>query len=188
MEAGDLELLAESTYSEWAPPSKIVREEGIEIHLIPNLRTLEQVGKSMGRWIIAIRASLRSNYTRFQFAVAHGRGHIALLEAGFPVEEHREDWCDYFAAAMIIPRRMVRDDAVELARVHKTTETLANLRIGEVLREPVAVITPQVVRARGEAQWPEERVLRGWERKPGPGLVATRLGDDRKRTLIRRAV
>ena len=79
----------------------------------------------------------------------------------------------------------MRDDASELARLHKTTETLANLRIGEVLREPVAVITPQLVRARGEAQWPDERTLRAWGRRPGPGLVATWLGDDRKRVLLR---
>lgn len=187
----DLESLAEEARAraglgprEWAPPTKVARLCGYRVILVPNLRTRGMRGTVNGERIIGIRASLP--YGERQDACGHEHFHDLFDDAGVKLEpEFEEAACDYGSAALVIPRGFVRDDAEELAVRHKTSETLANLRIGEVLGEPVAVVAPLTVRARGEAQWPEKTLLRAWARSPRPGLKSVRLHDDRSRFLIR---
>ena len=188
----DLESLVDDAYAraglrrgELVPPTKLARLLGYEVHFVPNMRTMGSRARLEGRKIIGVRSSLL--FAGRQHTTGHELGHELLEEAGVGPHEYTEEDCDYLGAAMVIPRRCVRDDAQALALSHKTSETLALLRIGEVLGEPVAVVAPLTVRARGEAQWPEPSVLRSWSRRPRPGLRAVRLQDDRQRIALRTA-
>lgn len=189
MELGDLERVAESGYETPGVPTKVARDLGIEVRWVPHLRTLGASGRLAGRAIIAVRSSL--SFVRRQFVVAHELGHYLLGREGVPSSEQREEWCDYVGAAIQMPRQAFRARAGEvernwaqLALDFHVTETSAALRTAETTGEPMAVVCPHHVYARGEAQWPEETTLRRWARQGGPGLRTARLGDDRRRTVV----
>lgn len=186
----ELERVAESSYVEPAVPTKIARILGIEVRWVPGLRTLGVLGKVAGKTVIAVRASLP--FARRQHVVGHELGHLLLAREGVPVEEQREEWCDYIGAAIQMPRAIFRRRAREaqcnwtqLALDFHVTETSAALRVAEVSGDPMAVVCPHRVYARGEAQWPEETTLRRWARHGGPGIKTARLWDDRRRTVVR---
>jgi hypothetical protein len=189
MESGDLERIAESAYETPGVPTKVARELGIEVRWVPHLRMLGASGKLAGRTIIAVRSSL--SFIRRQFVVAHELGHYLLSREGVPSAEQQEDWCDYVGAAIQMPRGAFRRRSAEtgqnwtqLALDFHVTETSAALRRAETTGEPMAIVCPHRVYARGEAQWPEETTLRRWARQGGPGLRTARLGDDRRRTVV----
>lgn len=142
-------------------------------------------------WRIYVRRGL--SVERRAFAIAH-----ELAEWWLRVRENYsggdvEGAANYLAAAVMSPRRAFQralsehgSDFVELARAFRTTETQVALREAELAHMPRAVISPALVRVRGPEAWvwPEESVVRGWARRPMPGLQKTRLTDDPKRMVI----
>lgn len=168
--------------------SAIAKARGVPVIMNPNARALGTHGLVEGRFVVYIRSSLNKDYPRKQHVVAHELGHDLLTMMG--VEHHEESWCDYLGAAMILRRDAVRvpstlADLSVMAASVRTTETLAALRVGEVYGEPVAIVTPGRVYARGNATWPHEPALRRWVPRPPPMVSVERLPDDRHRWLIR---
>lgn len=72
-----------------------------------------------------------------------------------------------------------------LAAAFRVRETCVALRAGEVTSEPVAVVTPTHVHARGDWPWPAEDVLRRMVRQRAAWLQVEQLGDDRRRLVVR---
>ena len=141
-------------------------------------------------WRIVISRSLPAIYATF--AVGHELGHWLLARSGYRGDDE-EASADYLAGALLAPRRAfisawraMGDDFAALAETFSMTETGAALRLGEVLRVPLAVISPALVRVRGpdEWVWPAESVVRGWSRKGAPGLRKVRLTDDPRRVVL----
>lgn len=102
---------------------------------------------------------------RARFAVAHELAHLALGLDSSTLEN--EDTCSTMAACLVVPRRafqVVLAETVlfrELAARFTTSESCVALRYGEVTGTPLALVTPQRVRVRGEEWcWPEEVRLR----------------------------
>lgn len=147
---------------------------------------LVRVGES---WRIVIGRSLPPLYALF--AVAHELGHWLLRRHG--LDDTDEAAADYLGAALVAPRPAFRAawrtkgcELAQLAEALHMTETGAALRLGEVLRVPLAVVAPHRVRVRGPEAWiwPAEPTLRGWARRPAPGLRRVRLTDDPRRVVL----
>lgn len=143
-----------------------------------------------GRRRIAVRRGVPIEYAAFY--VGHELGHAVLEEAGYR-DDDLEQQCDLFAGALLAPRpavvRLHRAFGFDLGAIADevgSTETWAALRLGEVLRVPLAVIAPLTTRVRGpdEWVWPEELTLRRWAQRPPPGLAKTKLTDDPRRVLL----
>lgn len=143
-----------------------------------------------GRRRIAIKRSIPIEYARF--FCGHELGHLVLEERGGYVSDDLELACDFFGAALMAPRpaiyglqRAFGFDLPEIASAAGGSETWAALRVGEVLRIPLAVVA-QTVRVRGPEEWvwPEEGTLRRWARRPPTGLAKTRLTDDPRRVVL----
>ena len=141
-------------------------------------------------WRIYVTASLPRSYALF--AVGHELGHWLLRREGYQGEDEERE-ADYLGGALSAPRvaflaayRALGADFEKLAAVFKTTETGAALRLGEVLRLPLAVVTPALVRVRGPEEWvwPAEDILRRWARRPAPGIRKVRLADDPRRFVL----
>jgi hypothetical protein len=143
-----------------------------------------------GKRKIALRHGLRIEDAAFY--CAHELGHIVFDELGYH-EDDLEAQCDLFAAALLAPRPAVVQlhrafgfDLPSIADHIGSTETWAALRIGEVLRLPLAVVATKVrVRGPEEWVWPDEPTLRQWARRPPPGIAKVRLTDDPRRAVIR---
>lgn len=147
-------------------PSQLARALGIRVVTVPNLIEAGHLATVNGQTTIAVRASHREK----QFVIAHELAHFAGIED--------EDEAD-IAAASLVCRSPFGGTWSELAERHGTSETLIALRWAEVTGEPCAVVSPHRVRSRGFAAVPE--VIRGWVRRPIPGVRSVRLRDDRKR-------
>lgn len=141
-------------------------------------------------WYIYLARSLPPRYALF--ATAHEYSHLLLHRHGYQGDDE-ERLADCLAAALIAPRaaflrarRAFGDALPELANAFGTTETGAALRLGEVVRMPLAVVAPATVRVRGPESfaWPNESTLRRWARQPGPGLRKVRLTDDTRRVML----
>ena len=141
-------------------------------------------------WRIIVARSLPPLYALF--AVGHELGHYLLARHGYDGDDE-ERAADYLAGALLAPRRTfatahraLGDDLPALAGAFSMTETGAALRLGEVTRAPLAVVSPQRVRVRGPDTWvwPDERTLRAWVHRPMPGLRKTRLTDDPRRVVL----
>jgi hypothetical protein len=127
-----------------------------------------------------------------QFFCGHELGHMLLEEEGYD-DEDTEACCDYLAAALVAPRpaivSMQRTFGFDLASIAAEvggSQTWAALRVGEVLRVPIAVIAPTVrVRGPEEWVWPDHATLRRWSSGRVPkGLARARLTDDRDRVVL----
>lgn len=150
---------------------------------------LIRVGES---WRIVISRSLPRAYALF--AIGHELGHWLLARHGYQGSGPDEEMAaDYIGGALLAPRsafltayRAVGNDLPELATAFSTTQTGAALRLGEVLRQPLAVISPQIVRVRGPEEWvwPAESTLRQWARRGAPGLRKVKLTDDPRRVVL----
>jgi len=192
MQMGDLEALADgflrrSGLTGLQPPSRIAKACGVVVEAVANQRAEGTLGRLRSQWVIGVRASLP--YARRQHRVGHEIGHILLVEAGVPTGPYTEAWCDFIGGALVLPRDQVRAVAAlgalsEAAERIRTTETLVALRIGEVTGEPVAVVTPHTVYARGDVEWPDKGTLRRWSRSGRVGLRKWRLRDDPKRVVM----
>jgi len=139
---------------------------------------------------IAVKRGLAPPYLRF--VVGHELGHHLLEREGY-VGDDIEAACDYLGAALMAPRAAViaiyREHGLDFgaaASVAGSTQTWAALRLGEVLSMPLAAVSPQLVRVRGPEAWvwPEERTIRAWARRPGPGLRRVPITDGRGRLAL----
>lgn len=191
MDIGDLERVAARVRDRAKAvgresPLQLARALGIVVHLVANLRADGVLGRTPKGAVIGIRRSLPKLYRRH--TLAHELGHWGLEEEGIPPAEHAEADCDYIGAALVMPQEEFRRELGEatlqqLAFRFTATETSAALRIGELTNEPVAVITPAKVYARGQAQWTPESIRRIAARPP-IGVRAERLTDDRRRIFV----
>lgn len=201
MDRDDIERAAEELYrevdldpSDPAPVAKIARLWPVieQVDLVPNLVGAPAMSyKLHGKIRIALRKSVPLEYRKF--FLGHELGHVVLERAGY-VGEDLEEACDAFGAALIAPRpavaRMQRAfglDLVAYAEAVGATQTWATLRVGEVLRTPLAAISPEHVRVRGPENWvwPDERTLRGWASgRTRPGIRKVRLTDQPKRVAL----
>lgn len=143
-----------------------------------------------GRWRIILGRNVPMPAALFY--VGHELGHWLLRRHGVQVDDE-EAAADFLAGALLAPRRAfvgaVREHGHNLralADAFDVTETAAALRLGEVLHVPLAVVAPTRVRVRGPEAWiwPPEPTLRGWARRPVPGLRRTRLVDDPRRVVL----
>lgn len=136
------------------------------------------------QWVIKLRARLTEAEQRF--VVGHELSHWALGDNA------SEDDCDALAAALVVPRNIFQramrtcgTSLQELAHDLEITQSLAALRIGEVTGEPVALVTPQRVRARGaEWCWPDRERLWRMARAPVDSVRVQTLTDEPRRVAI----
>lgn len=138
-----------------------------------------------------IYVSSRLGPARQAFVILHELAHHALgaREHGGP---ELEQLCDGIAAALLCPRGAFRAavcrhglDWAQLALDFGTSCSVAALRYGEVMGEPLALVAPRSVRVRGAAwTWPDERGMRRLARHGGPGLARAVLPDDARRVVL----
>jgi hypothetical protein len=188
MEVGDLEALAVATYKRFrldpGEPTSPVRLAQL---LLKDPSPIELVSwlavgngatfRTNGRRRIAIRKGIPIEYALF--ALAHEISHVLLDEAGYSGPK-LEASCDYLAACLLGPapaairlHNAFGFDLREMARVTASTETWAALRLGEVLRVPLAAVQPRKVRYRGPREqlelFPDEETLRAYARGKARG-------------------
>jgi len=140
-------------------------------------------------WRVYLRPRLPPE--RARFALAHELAEWWLRRTGY-AGERVEDVANHLGAALVAPRSRVvrlvraRPTFAELASELEATESLAALRVGEVTGEPLALVSPALVRVRGEPwAWPPEDELRRARRGDVPrGLVKVSL-EERGRVVLR---
>jgi hypothetical protein len=130
---------------------------------------------------------------RQRFAICHEIAEWRLCELRY-AEPDVEDVANALAAALAAPRSAFRDAMREhgaegfsgLARDFMLTETSAALRVGEVTGTPIAVVTPAIVRVRGDAfGWPDEQRIRALARGRTPApLRRVEIIDERRRIVL----
>lgn len=200
MQRGDLETLAVTMLKEagMAPTDpvcvmklvrRLVGEGALRFapeHALPGNGSLVRVG---AHWRIYLRKSAPDHVKRF----------VALHEVGHYVlgPDASEQECDQLAAAVLLPRQAFLRERLEhrrristIARSFGSDETCAWLRLAEVTGERVAVVTPRIVRARGNdtETWLGDAQLREFAAASrAPGLKKASLRDDPKRTVLRAA-
>lgn len=111
---------------------------------------------------------------RQRWLAGHEIAHWWYEQRGF-IEESLELRCDVFGAILVAPtaafRRAVREQGHrvhQLAREFATTQTVALLRLGEVVGRPVAYIRPRTALVRGDDYaWPDlPRLVEALKRPP----------------------
>ncbi len=140
---------------------------------------------------IALRRGLAIEYALF--FCGHELGHILLEEAGYR-EDDIEAACDYLAGALMAPRPAMRNlqrnfgwDYEKIADAVCSTQSWAAMRLSEVTGRPMALVTPQRVRVRGdEWGWPttEDQIRQLAKASPRPGLRHVRLPEDKRRIVM----
>jgi hypothetical protein len=143
-----------------------------------------------GHDAIAVKSRLPIEYAHFY--AAHELAHVILRRVRAIAPED-EAAADYLGAALMMPRAFVRAvfrrdgySPIALAESIVCTQTASALRLGEVLRVPMAAISPALVRVRGPESWvwPDEEIVRRWARRPRPGVTKKRLTDQRGRVAL----
>ncbi len=193
----DLEGCVEELYSlAKLEPDEVLFPSSLAEHLfgegciqrVPGMIGNASLGRAGARRYIGVRSSFTG--ARFEHLVGHELGHFVLNLREYRGDD-TESACDFVGAAIMTRRRPFarsargrERDFAQLAADWETTETMVALRVGEVLGLPIAVITPELVRARGPIDWPEEGILRELARTGGPGLARVQLTDDRRRVAL----
>lgn len=180
LEADDIELPS-AMARRLLGPKAIVR--------VANLRENASLGRVHGAHIIAVRRS--HDRARAEHCIGHELGHWYFDREGYEGDD-LEACCDFIGAGIQTRRSVFQKHAgsrnwTQLALDFATTQTLVVLRYGEVTGTPLVVVTPQLVRVRGdEFAWPHEGELRRHAKAAGelPGLAKTRLTDDRRRIAL----
>jgi IrrE N-terminal-like domain len=138
-------------------------------------------------WICVRR---RLPFERLHFAVAHEIAEWRLSQLDYR-DEDREQTANALAAALLVPRAALRVsvllDFAQLAEDFIVTQTCAALRVGEVTGRPMAVVSPQLVRVRGDAwEWPDERAIRGLAKAKAlpEDVERVELSDDPRRVVL----
>lgn len=146
------------------------------------------------------RIELRDGLPDMNFACAHEVAHWALRTLERYEGPDEERFANYVGAALLMPRSVVRDgtrfygrgleSVAPLAEAALVSQTAANLRLGEVLRDERAVVTRSghVLRSAEDAfEEPDRLVVRRARRAPEtPGLARANLrgGIDEGRIAI----
>lgn len=146
-----------------------------------------------GRRVIYVAPKLAPEH--HAFAVAH---EIAEWQLDGREDDETEGLCDAVAAALIAPapafRWMLDDhgpDLITLAEGFSTTQSCVALRLGEVTGRPMALVSPRLVRVRGDDWgWPAEDEIRRLSRARSlpTELTAVRLTDDPRRVFLQAAL
>lgn len=147
--------------------------------------------RERGRWRIILRGG--ASDAQQLYAIAHELGEWGLREYR---GADAEDVANLVAACLIAPwpafvsaTLALGHDLPALARVFVTTESMIALRIGETTGEPIALVSPERVRTRGEAHpWPPDGQIREVATHGRPGLRRISLRDDVRRTAVFSAV
>lgn len=171
-------------------PSKLARALGLKIATAPRRGAwghgcLVRMGAEWSIWL-APRLAVEHR----AFVVAH-----ELAEWGFRQRDDAatEALCDATAAAILAPRPFFAaqlerglPDFSSLAATFRTTESCMALRLGEVTGRPLALVSPGLVRVRGDDwAWPDADAVRKAARTPERhGFSLIRLSDDRRRVVL----
>lgn len=204
MDVADLEALAIATYkrlgldpAEPADPAELARRllnDPSPIELVNWLATGNgALFRFRGKRRIAIRRRAPLEYQLF--ALAHELAHVIIEDAGAK-DADLERNCDYLAACLIGPapaterlHRFFGFDLARMADATASTQTWAALRLGEVMRIPLATVQPRKVRYRGPKEqlelFPDEATLREVARgKAHGGLRKVRMRDAERVAIV----
>lgn len=136
------------------------------------------------RWRIVVRGGLL--VADRAFAIAHELGEHAIRGYRAVPGGDREATANMIAACLIAPwpafvsaTLALGEDLPALARAFVTTQSMVALRWGETRGEPVALLTPQLMRTRGD-----ERLWSSPDGRRMPGIRSVRLTDDVRRTAM----
>jgi hypothetical protein len=149
-----------------------------------------------GRWRVIIRRGLSRPVRRWVLAHECAELHIARNMRIAPPWRVKETIADAIASVLVAPprafARAVRELGPELPALAAgfiASETAMALRLGEVLRTPVAVVSPALVRVRGGAwDWPPVEQIRERSELPSCAVYRReRLEDDPRRVVLRAA-
>lgn len=194
MAPGDIEKLAETLYREagygsceQAPlvtfATRLLGPRAVRLvpaNALPGNGALARVGD---QWRVYLRRD--APRTARRFVLLHELAHWALGKGGSELD------CDALAAALLVPRPAFLKalahtrELPALARSFGTTESCVALRVGETTGRPLALVTPESVRLRGEPHsWPTDRELRTLAISPKPGLRKATLRDDAQRVAL----
>lgn len=175
-------------------PLTLARRLGIKVEVAPRRGLWGDATMTRVRGRAVLWTTRGTPPVRLRFAVAH---ELAEWAHGERREETIEELCNATAAAIIAPRRLflealsyLGDDLPALARTFKTTETCVGLRLGETTAEPIALVSPKLVRLRGDDWgWPGEEEIRRLSRaNRAQSLIrVVPLRDDPQRRLLRSA-
>jgi hypothetical protein len=202
MDVGDLEGSAEAIRQLAGVQDDLVSTPKIarrwlgpgSVELVPRyrMRTPARLARVGDEWRIFVREGLSPQEANF--AVGHELGEHWLKREGYDGED-LEQAANYIGAALVAPRptfvtavRELGEDWTALSQRFVSTESLVVLRWGEIRCEPLALVSPALVRVRGPESfvWPEEPTIRRWANgRPGPGLRKARLADDRRRVVLK---
>lgn len=197
MISGDIEGIGEDLYrtaglssDEPATPLDLVAHvlgpdavRYVPRHALPGNGAVARVGTA---WRIYLVRQAPQEVQRF--IMLHELSHVVLGKAA------TEQQCDSLAAALLAPRpaflRALQRRGARLpalARLFGATESCVGLRLGEVTKQPTALVAPESVRFRGSAySWPSEPKLRELLALPRiPGLRKALLSDERERAVLR---
>jgi hypothetical protein len=140
---------------------------------------------------IWIRRHLSAEHQRF--VIMHEIAEVHLRRINYR-DGDIEHAANAIAGALVAPRPSFREAVREhgelafeaLAHDFTVTQTCAALRLGEVIGTPLAVITPLLVRVRGDDfVWPDEFTLRRLARcQVLTGLRKVALSDEKRRTVL----
>lgn len=197
LDEGDLEGSAEAIYElagydrdDVDATTNVARKLGIRIVRVAHMTVLGSLSSFEDRPIIAIRAGMSRE--REGHVVGHELGHWILRREGHTeTNDEVERACDFIGAAVMMPRRVFAScargherDFRQLAFDFAASQTMAALRVGEVLGVPIIVVAPHAVRARGQVHGVDEQSARGFAARGGPGISRIRLTDDRRRVAL----
>jgi len=184
--AGEIRGRAGLEPDEACGPIALARRLGLRVEEVSAMRALGALVRVGDERRIMVRRGLPPSIR--SWVVGHELGHWARGSSCTWPGGDEEQACHYIGAALQMPRgafaKALREGATwaMLAERFRVTETSAVLRVGEVRGEPLAIVCPHRIYARGpdEWAWPEERTLRQWARRPAPGIAATRLADPKR--------
>lgn len=201
----EIEAIAEKLYEKAgikprgaADPLRLARallgKDAIKVFRDPALRADAYLARVGRQWRIYLRAGLAPEMARFNLGHEIAEWHIATTPAlRERADLDLEQLADRVAAALLTPREFATETCKrigprwsQLALDFATTESCAALRYGEVLDEPLVLLTPRKERRRGWPwRWPSAAELRADE--PCPGVAKAYLRDDPSRIVALRA-
>jgi IrrE N-terminal-like domain len=187
--ADELRARAGLELDEACGPIALARRLGLRVEEVSGMLGLGALVRVHDERRIMVRRGLPPAIR--SWVVGHELAHFVRgSTCGWNGRDDEERACHYIGAALQMPRRVFAAATREggtwamLAERFKTTETAAAMRFGEVRGEPLAVVCPHRVYARGPEEWiwPDEPTIRQWARSPRnrSGIAVSRLSDPRR--------